>query len=145
MVLIKEHKPETKEACVIYTVAGSLGFCYGFLHRRCNMKWDSQHVSQTIGGGRGEDHYMMHQVLPEKEVSLLGSASRISLLETGREPNSSQCWLTDWPTVWLCWCVRQKERKPRMKMEQVHMKGESKRVSVRRWDRNNTTKHPALP
>lgn len=35
--------------------------------------------------GRGGGRYMMHQVLPEKEVSPLGSASWVSLLETGRE------------------------------------------------------------
>lgn len=50
---------------------------------------------------RGRIINMMHQVLPEKEVSPLASASRISLLETGTEQNCTQHWLTDWLAEWV--------------------------------------------
>lgn len=66
---------------------------------------------------RGRIINMMHQVLPEKEVSPQASASRISLLETGTERHPALTdWLTDWLSEWVdcvvlkSVCVRQTGR-----------------------------------
>lgn len=99
MVLVKERKADTGEGGVIHTVASLCpleDFCGCSQLRRCDMKGDSPAETHRVREKeRGRKRRVerereriintMHQVPPEKEVSPVASASRISLLETGTE------------------------------------------------------------